>query len=61
MMLATAVESRKSLEAANMFVRAGIRFIPVPVIDDADHARLFEDVEKRLSLIEQFCEEKGGA
>lgn len=45
---ATAVQLRKSLETASAFVKAGIRFIPMPVLDDSDEAALVEQVAARL-------------
>lgn len=56
---ATAVQMRKALEAVNAFKQAGIEFIPMPVLDDEDRAKLAEDVFKRLSIIERQAD-KGG-
>jgi hypothetical protein len=50
---ATAVQMRKALEAVNAFKQAGIEFIPVPVLNDEDRAKLTEDVFRRLSVIER--------
>lgn len=49
---ASPVDLRKAMDVANTFVKAGILFVPVPVLNDADHAALVADVNKRLGLIE---------
>ncbi|HCT6523235.1 TPA: DUF1382 family protein [Escherichia coli] len=40
---ASPVELRQSLEMANALASAGIRFVPVPVINDAGFNRLVEE------------------
>ena len=40
---ASPVELRQSLEMANALASAGIRFVPVPVINDAEFNRLVEE------------------
>lgn len=43
---ASPVELRKSLEMANELASAGIRFVPVPVINDAGFNRLIDESRK---------------
>lgn len=43
---ASPVELRQSLEMANAFASAGIRFVPVPVINDAGFNRLVDESSK---------------
>lgn len=43
---ASPVELRQSLEMANALASAGIRFVPVPVINDAGFNRLVEESRK---------------
>lgn len=43
---ASPVELRQSLEMANALASAGIRFVPVPAINDAGFNRLVEESRK---------------
>lgn len=43
---ASPVELRQSLEMANALASAGIRFVPVPVINDAGFNRLVDESMK---------------
>lgn len=43
---ASPVELRQSLEMANALASAGIRFVPVPVINDAGFNRLVDESRK---------------
>jgi len=54
---ANPVDLRKAIEAANIYVKAGILFVPMPVLSKEDHAakcleaelaieRLLDDAEK---------------
>lgn len=43
---ASPVELRQSLEMANALASAGIRFVPVPVMNDAEFNRLAEESMK---------------
>ncbi|HEI0268541.1 TPA: DUF1382 family protein [Escherichia coli] len=45
---ASPVELRQSLEMANALASAGIRFVPVPVINDAGFNRLMDETRKIL-------------
>ena len=44
---------RKALEIANALMKAGIDFVPVPVLSDEDKAILVRDVQMRLEQIEK--------
>lgn len=45
---ASPVDLRKSIEAANALLKAGVRFVPMPVLDDADGAELIRQLGERL-------------
>jgi hypothetical protein len=53
---ATPVEMRKSLEAAMALRNAGIKFVPMPVLNDEDHAYLISELDRRLEIIEEECD-----
>ena len=44
-------ELRKSLVAANALAKAGILFVAVPVLNDADHTELVNKVADRLEAM----------
>jgi hypothetical protein len=50
------VEMRKALEAVNAYKQAGILFVPIPVLDDADHVALIEQASAKLEKIVEMCE-----
>lgn len=45
---ATAVQARKALEMSSTFVKAGVRFIPMPVFDDIDEKVILKQMSERL-------------
>ncbi len=49
---AAPLEMRKALEVVQAFKEAGLRFVPVPVLDDNDYDKLSSDVLRRLEEIE---------
>ena len=53
---ASAVDILNALAVANTFVKAGIDFVPVPVLSDEDKAILVRDVQMRLAQIENESE-----
>lgn len=53
---ATLVEMRKSLELVEALKQAGIRFVPVPVFDDKDHAFFATTMARRLEKMERIAE-----
>lgn len=53
---ASPVEMRKALEHVDMFKRAGILFVPIPIIDDADRDALIVESFNRLN---SFADDKG--
>lgn len=55
---ASPAELRKALEVANVFVRGGLRFVCVPVMDDADYATLQANASYRLEQIHQQAEQE---
>lgn len=48
---ASPVELRQSLEMANALASAGIRFVPVPVINDAGFNRLVDESRKIIDCM----------
>ena len=48
MIKSTAEELRKSIEAAGVYAKAGIAFVPIPVMDDEDNNYLVSMADKRL-------------
>ena len=46
---ASPVELRQSLEMANALASAGIRFVPVPVMNDAEFNRLVDESMKIIN------------
>lgn len=56
MQKATPGEMRKCLVAVETFKQAGIRFVPMPVFDDADNDNLAEQMKERLDKMERMCE-----
>ena len=55
---ASPVELRQSLEMANALASSGIRFVPVPVVNDAEFNRLVNESRKIIDamLTEVDCE-----
>lgn len=49
---ASPVTLRKALELANLFVKVGVNFVPVPVTNDEEQRELVEKALKRLAEIE---------
>lgn len=54
---ASPVDLRKAIEVANAYTNAGILFVPMPVLNEADHHDL---VQKASQRIEQILEEAEG-
>lgn len=51
---ASPVDLRKAIEVANAYTNAGILFVPMPVLNEADHHDLVQQASHR---IEQILEE----
>lgn len=49
---------RVALEMANSMVKAGILFVPMPVLDQADHKALGLQSAERLEQIAQAIEQE---
>ena len=41
---------RKALELVEVFKKTGIRFVPMPVFDDADHKNTVSQMQEKLSV-----------
>lgn len=48
---ANSVDLRKAIVAANEFVKAGILFVPMPVLGPTDHKELVDRAGERLQAI----------
>ncbi|MCP4365446.1 MAG: DUF1382 family protein [Planctomycetes bacterium] len=53
---ATPVQMRQSLEIVDQFKKAGIRFVPMPVINDADFSVRSNEMRERLDTIACLAE-----
>ena len=49
---ATPVQMRQSLDMSMAMLNATIRFVPIPVMDEIDFAKLLGIMQERLSRIE---------
>lgn len=58
MMRATPVSMRKALEAARVYAESGLLFVPMPVLNDSDHAELVAQAGERLERMAQ--QQEGG-
>jgi len=52
MIKATPVQMRQSLEMSMAMKNASLRFVPIPVMDELDFAKLLGIMQERLSRIE---------
>ena len=48
---ASAADLREAIAVATELMRAGVLFVPVPVLDEADHSDLIEKMAKRLEQL----------
>lgn len=58
---ASPAELRQSIEAANALVKHGIRFVCIPVVDEADGANLASQAAERferMALISESAEKR---
>lgn len=51
---ASPADLRKQIEAANLYTKAGILFVPMPVLNSDDYQALIQQADQRLG---QLCEE----
>lgn len=54
---ANAADLRKAKYLVDEFVRAGIDFVPIPVVDQDDKNELAMDLQRRLERIEKEASE----
>lgn len=57
---ASPVELRKCLEAARMLAEIGIRFVPIPVENDAEHEALLQVFMQKMESLATKAENEGG-
>ncbi len=58
---ATPAQLRQAIELANKMVKLGIRFVCMPVVDEADHLNLATQATERLermALIAETAEQR---
>ena len=55
MQKATPIQMRESLQIVDELKRAGIRFVPMPVVDDADFMDRMIEVTYKLDEIEKIA------
>lgn len=53
---ANPAQLRQSLEAANILVKHGIRFVCIPVVDEADMANLASQAAERFERMASIAE-----
>lgn len=53
---ASPAQLRKSLEVADALAKAGIRFVCMPVVDEADHANLADQANERIERLAVISE-----
>lgn len=53
---ASPIDLRKALEMVSAFTKAGILFVPMPVLNEVDHANLVAQTTDRLEQIAQEAE-----
>lgn len=53
---ASPVEMRKALEVVQVLKDAGILFVPIPVLNEAQHNQLNKQLQNALAEIAQQCE-----
>lgn len=54
---ASPTQLRKALEIANLFVKTGIRFVPMPCADDAEYEQRMRESIAKLDQIEVTASE----
>ena len=53
---ASPIQLRKALELANLFVKMGVNFVPVPVASNEEQAELVAQAMAKLEVMEQQAE-----
>lgn len=48
---ASPADLRKAIDAATTLMKAGVLFVPMPVLDEADHADLVAKLDQRLDQL----------
>jgi hypothetical protein len=57
---ASPVQLRKALELANLFVKMGVNFVPVPVASDEEQHELVSQALDKLAELEKAADEAEG-
>jgi len=58
---ASPTQQRKSLEVANLFVKMGVGFVPIPVASEAEYDALAKKALDKLAEMEGIADEPVGA
>lgn len=48
---ASPADLRKAIDAATTLMKAGVLFVPMPVLNEADHAELIAKLDQRLDQL----------
>ena len=57
---ASPTQQRRSLEVANLFVKNGVGFVPMPVANSAEYDRLVQESMDKLAQMETAAEVRHG-
>jgi hypothetical protein len=58
---ASSTQQRKALELANLFVKMGVGFVPMPVASNAEYDTLVHEALEKLAEMEKLADEPVGA
>jgi len=54
---ASAPDMRRTMEGVDALVKAGINFVPIPILNTEHHEQLVKDLRAALTIIEGQCNE----
>lgn len=53
---ASPAETRKMLEVVEVFKKAGMRFVPIPALNDEDFNNLIQQLQTKIAQLEGLVE-----
>lgn len=56
---ASPIDLRKAADTAGVYVKAGLLFVPMPVLSEADHTDLLRQAHTRLGQLIEAAKEVG--